>query len=159
MTIPTVEFVFVMTFLPILAVTAFLDLRDMRIPNALSLAGLLLFAVSLPFIGFDEWMLRAMIGAIVFSLCFGLFAIGWFGGGDAKILPVTSLFVPAAMLQVFMMSFAFAMTLGMIGIWLARLQFSRADASWVSMQPGAGFPMGISIAASLPLTIVFAQLL
>lgn len=152
MDLSAVEFIVLLSFLPVLIAAGYLDLRDMRIPNTLSLIGLAMFVVSLPFLGFQEWMLRASVGVAVFFICFGFFAAGWFGGGDAKILPVTTLFVPAAYLQTFMLSFATAMTLGMIGIWLVRLQFSHSQASWVSMQPGAGFPMGISIAASLPFT-------
>lgn len=140
-----------LAFLPILAATAVCDLRHMRIPNRLSWVGVALFVASLPVLGADVWSLRVLAGAAAFAICFGLFAVGWLGGGDAKILPVTFLFVPTGLLPVYLFSFSAAMVLGMVGIWLARQRLSRPDASWVSMQPGAAFPMGISIAASLPM--------
>ncbi|MEM1351680.1 MAG: SDR family NAD(P)-dependent oxidoreductase, partial [Pseudomonadota bacterium] len=138
-------------FLPILAATAVNDLRDMKIPNRLSWMGLGLFALCLPIIGWDDWGLRAIGGGIAFFVCFCLFAAGWFGGGDAKILPVTFLFVPTDLLPLYLFSFSAAMMLGMAGMWLVRTRLSQPGMIWVSLQPGAAFPMGISIAASLPL--------
>lgn len=142
-----------LAFLPILLTTAIFDLREMRIPNWLSWAGLAIFAATLPVLGLEAWFLRVVVGAAAFAVCFGLFAIGWLGGGDAKILPVTLLFVPLNILSLYMFAFSAAMLLGMVAIWLARQRFSHEDAIWVSMKPGAAFPMGISIAASLPLAL------
>lgn len=141
-------------FMPVLLVTAFFDLREMRIPNRLSWMGLAMFVCCLPVIGFEAWFVRVLIGFAAFAICFGLFSVGWLGGGDAKIFPVTILFVPATHITLFMFSFAAAMLLGMAAVWCARQFLSSPDAAWVSMQPGAAFPMGISIAASLPLALV-----
>lgn len=150
-TLSTAELVVALIFLPVLMATGYSDLRNMRIPNMLSLIGLTIFACSLPFIGLDEWLMRAAVGASCFAICFALFAVGWLGGGDAKILPVTILFVPVRFLEVFMFSFAVAMLMGMLVIWCARRRYSHPRSLWVSMQPGAAFPMGISIATALPL--------
>ena len=138
---------------PVLLMTALYDLRQMRIPNWLSWAGLAIFIVTLPVLGLQAWLMSAAVGAICFAVCFALFAVGWLGGGDAKILPVTMLFVPVSHLAVYMFAFSAAMILGMVGIWLARQRFAHENAAWVSMKPGAAFPMGISIAASLPLAV------
>jgi prepilin peptidase CpaA len=146
-------------FFPVLLATGLFDLRQMRIPNWLSWAGLALFAVCLPVLGLDEWLARSAIGGAAFMICFGLFAIGWLGGGDAKILPVTMLFVPLSHLPLYLCAFSGCMLLGMIGVWLARQQFAHPDTTWVSMKPGAAFPMGISIAASLPATVALAAVL
>ena len=153
----SIEFWIALAFLPILGATALYDLRQMRIPNFLSLAGLFLFVLCLRVLGVEAWLLRAATGFFVFILCFGLFAAGWLGGGDAKILPVTVLFVPLGHIELYMLSFSASMVLGMIGIWLVRQRLSHPEARWVSMQPGAAFPMGISIAASLPLALVASQ--
>jgi prepilin peptidase CpaA len=152
-----VDFWIVIAFLPILCATAVYDLRQMRIPNYLSLAGLFLFALCLPALGLEEWGWRALTGLFTFVLCFGLFAAGWLGGGDAKILPVTVLFVPFGHIELYMLSFSASMVLGMVGIWAVRQRLSHPQTSWVSMQPGAAFPMGISIAASLPMALIAAQ--
>ena len=91
------------------------DLPQMRIPNFLSLTGLFLFVLCLPILGGEAWLLRAATGFFTFVLCFGLFAAGWFGGGDAKILPVTVLFVPLGHIELYMLSFSASMVLGIIG--------------------------------------------
>ena len=159
LTVPAHEYWVAIAFLPILAATAFCDLRDMKIPNKLSLIGLGLFAASFPVLGYEAWLLHLVAGVCVFAVCFGLFAVGWFGGGDAKILPVTVLFVPSGLLQLYMFSFSAAMLLGMAAMWCVRQQYTNPDSSWVSLKPNAHFPMGISIAASLPLALIASRLL
>ncbi len=80
-----------------------------------------------------------------------------FGGGDAKILPVLFLFIPTPALSVYLLGFSAMMLAGMVGIFLVRQIVNRDSATWVSMKPGAGFPMGISIALSgfvLPVTLL-----
>ncbi len=153
-----VEYWMASAFLPILLATALFDLREMRIPNALSWAGLALFAFWLPFLGFEDGYYRVLAGLIAFGVCFGLFVAGWLGGGDAKIFPVTALFVPIDHMPAFLFSFAVAMVLGMVSIWCVRQRVSHPHARWVSMKPGAAFPMGISIAASLPLVLIVSLL-
>ena len=140
-------------FLPILLATAIFDLREMRIPNWLSWAGIAVFLACMPILGPDEWFSRSLVGITAFVICFGLFVVGWLGGGDAKILPVTMLYVPLSHIELFLFSFSASMILGMLAIWTARLKYSNPSAKWVSMKPGAAFPMGISIAASLPIAI------
>ena len=152
----TVDILVALVFLPVLFGTAYGDLRWMKIPNNLSLVGLTLFVCCLPFLGFETWMIRAAIGAITCVICFVLFAIGWFGGGDAKILPVTLLFVPTSHMALYLFAFSTCMVFGMLAIWLVRWRFAHPGAEWVSLQSGAAFPMGISIAASLPLMLLLA---
>lgn len=148
-----------LTILPVLLLTAMFDLRQMRIPNWLSWTGLAIFAATLPVQGFEAWALSALVGAAAFAVCFALFAVGWLGGGDAKILPVTMLFVPFNQLALYMFAFSVAMIVGMVGIWVVRQFLAHENAAWVSMKPGAAFPMGISIAASLPLALAAALII
>ena len=155
--ISTHELLAALLVTPVLAATAWSDLRRMIIPNRLSIIGLALFAASLPLLGMQSWLMHLGIGTIAFVICVGLFAAGWFGGGDAKILPVTMLFVPTALMPLYLYSFAASMLIGMVSIWAVRQRFAAPDAQWVSLQKGAAFPMGISIAAALPLTLVLAQ--
>lgn len=156
--LPHNEFWLACAFLPVLGATALYDLKQMRIPNSLSIIGVIFFAMAFPILGVEQWTLRALVGMCVFAVCFGLFAAGWFGGGDAKILPVTALFVPISLIEIYMLSFSFSMLLGMVMIWMARQLYSSPDATWVSMKPQAKFPMGISIAASLPVALLAGQI-
>lgn len=155
--ISTHELLAALLVTPVLVATAWSDLRRMIIPNRLSFIGLALFAASLPLLGMQSWLMHLGIGAVAFIICVGLFAAGWFGGGDAKILPVTILFVPITLVPLYLYSFAASMLIGMVSIWAVRQRFAAPDAQWVSLQTGAAFPMGISIAAALPLTLVLAQ--
>lgn len=71
-----------------MAIAAFTDLFEMKIPNAIPLVLLagfaafaLLLGISLPVAG-----MHLAAGLIVFFCCFALFAINVMGGGDAKLL-------------------------------------------------------------------------
>jgi prepilin peptidase CpaA len=76
-----------------LAFAAISDLLTMTIPNRVSLIMVLSFVVlaplsglSLPAIG-----MHALGAAIVFGICFALFALNVMGGGDAKLLSAAAI--------------------------------------------------------------------
>lgn len=72
---------------------AWQDGRTHRIPNALTLSGLVLALVLRAFLGFDA-VLDGFWGACVaFLIGLPLFAIGGFGGGDAKFLIALAAFL------------------------------------------------------------------
>lgn len=147
-------------YLPVLSAVGLSDLRYMKIPNKMSFWGLGIFLLAVPVIGTDTALMRLAIASIAFAICFGLFSIGWLGGGDAKILPVTLLFVPAQIMPIYpiyLVSFSICMLAGMIFVWCVRQQYLHAHSSWVFLRPGTLFPMGISIATSLPLALALAS--
>lgn len=74
--------------------SAISDASQMRISNRLSLIVLLCFAVSTPlaWAGWDVFGEHMASGLIFFLIGFALFAVGGFGGGDAKIMAATALF-------------------------------------------------------------------
>ena len=69
------------------------DLLSMTIMNRVSLVLAATFVVVAPFTGMDMQQLISHVCAfaIVLMVCFGLFAAGLMGGGDAKLLAATSL--------------------------------------------------------------------
>ena len=76
-------------FLSGLVFAAIHDVASMTIPNWVSLAFLGLFPVAAVMLG-QSWSLIGMhylAGAIALVVCFGLFSLGVFGGGDAKLIP------------------------------------------------------------------------
>ena len=152
------EFLVACSFMPVLLATACSDIRYMKIPNSYSLFALTLFLLSVPLLGLETAATRAAVAGVAFIICFGLFAAGWFGGGDAKILPATFLFVPYSILPIYLFSFSACMALGMIAMWGARRVYMSEGAAWVSMRPGAAFPMGISIAGSLPAALFIGEI-
>ncbi|SMY06121.1 prepilin peptidase [Flavimaricola marinus] len=132
--------------LPILFCAAYSDLRNLRIPNSLSLLALALFAASLPFLPLQEAGLRILAASVVFVLGFGLFAFGLFGGGDVKLLSCLMLFIPAQSLNLFAYVFSGSMLLGLVAIsvWQASPALRRQN--WAASREVGKFAMGISIA-------------
>lgn len=141
------EFVSLLLLWPVLVATGYCDLRHMRIPNELSLVAIGLFVVSAPFfLSFDMIALRVAIAAGVLAVGFVLYAFGLFGGGDLKIFSALMLFVPTETISVFFLSFSAAMLFGIALMPVLRALPRAAASGWVSLQPEARFPMGISIA-------------
>jgi prepilin peptidase CpaA len=69
------------------------DMLSMTIVNRVSLLLIGAFAVIVPFTGMElpQLMMHLAAFALVLGVCFGLFAIGAMGGGDAKLLASTAL--------------------------------------------------------------------
>lgn len=78
-----------------MAYAAASDLVTMTIPNWICLLLLAVFGLCAAMVGFgwtaSAWHLAA--GALVLVVCFGMFAAGWIGGGDAKLAAVTALWI------------------------------------------------------------------
>ncbi len=87
--------------LPLLILTAVSDLRGLKIPNALSVIALALFALTAPLLPLPEIGIRLLAALCVFAVGFLLFALRTVGGGDVKILSVLMLFIPADTLVLF----------------------------------------------------------
>ncbi len=79
----------------LLAAAALWDLASFTIPNRLCAALALLFAVFALAAGLDwstlGWHLAAGFAGL--ALGFGLFALGWIGGGDAKLFAAVALWL------------------------------------------------------------------
>jgi prepilin peptidase CpaA len=133
-----------------------MDLVTLRIRNTLVIAIGGAWLVLAPLSGFTlaELSQSAAVGAGVLAVTFTFFALGWIGGGDAKLAAVTALwFAPYEALQYF----AFASVLGGIltlvivqlrtGVvplffyrvpWIAQLHDSRAGVPYgAAMAPAA----------------------
>ncbi|MGO7541103.1 prepilin peptidase [Rhizobium ruizarguesonis] len=69
------------------------DLLTMTIPNRVSLIMVISFAVLAPLSGvaLPAIGMHALGAAIVFGICFALFALNVMGGGDAKLLSTAAL--------------------------------------------------------------------
>ncbi len=77
-----------MLFPALMAFAAASDLFTMTIPNRISLALVAGFFVLAPLtgMGVHEILNHAGAGALVLVVAFGMFAMGWVGGGDAKVV-------------------------------------------------------------------------
>lgn len=76
-----------------LALAAFSDLLEMKIPNRISAILLVSFIIISPLAGLNAVVIGLHIAAAiaVFAVCFCLFAANVMGGGDAKLLSATAI--------------------------------------------------------------------
>ena len=144
----------IMVIFPLcLAFAALSDTLTMTIPNRVSLVLLASFAIIAPFTGMDlvtyGWHFAA--GAIVFCVCFGLFAIGAMGGGDAKLLTATAVWFGLNMQLMTFLTYV-ALIGGLLTLAIVMLRSDRlAFVTWRVpgidhiLKPKSGIPYGIAI--------------
>lgn len=130
------------------------DLLTMTIPNRISLALVAGFLILAPLAGFTwaQFGQHLAIGAVVLAIGILLFAVGGFGGGDAKLLAAASLWFGLDHLGLF---------LGYVGIFggimcIVILLYRRLPLQAIALpgwaerlhSPKSGVPYGIAISAS-----------
>lgn len=136
-----------------LAFAALSDTLTMTIPNRVSLVLLASFTIIAPFTGMDlvtlGWHFAA--GAIVFGVCFGLFAFGAMGGGDAKLLTATAVWFGLSMQLMTFLTYV-AVIGGLLTLAIVMLRSERlAFVTWRVpgmdhiLKPKGGIPYGIAI--------------
>jgi prepilin peptidase CpaA len=135
-----------MAIAPLLIAVAYFDLRYLRIPNLLSIAGFAAFIVFAAVYPPADLLPRLAVAATVFLLGVAGFALRLLGGGDVKFLPVLMLFVPLHLLVSFGNVFSASLLLGVALVALLRRLPGIADAGWASFGGRGKFPMGVSIA-------------
>jgi prepilin peptidase CpaA len=132
-----------------------IDLLTMTIPNRVSLTLVTAFPVAAALIGMD-WITFAShlsAGALMLAVGIGMFARGWLGGGDAKLLAAAALWLGFEHLAGYLLLVAIA------GGALALLILSYRNwvpPAWMLGQAWAmrlhdrkvGIPYGIALAAA-----------
>ena len=85
-------FIFQAGFVFLVSYAAISDYRRLKIPNWISLA---LCGAFLPyaaiFVSGPQFLGHVAAGGIVFAIAIALYALGWFGGGDVKLLGAVAL--------------------------------------------------------------------
>lgn len=144
-----------LTVFPALVIVAALrDLTSFTIPNWISAALALAFlpAALLAGLSGSAMGLHALVGLVGFVAAVAMFALGWIGGGDAKLFAAATLWLgwPAAGAFTLVTGLAGgALAVGLLGI---RSDWVRAHVSsapgWARrlMEPGAPAPYGVAIA-------------
>jgi prepilin peptidase CpaA len=138
-----------------MAFAASSDLLTMTISNRISLAlagGFLLLAL-ITGIGLTAFGMHLAAGALVLAVCFGFFAMGWIGGGDAKLAAATALWFGFDHLLdylIYASLFGGALTLLFIQFRRLPLPDPLARQKWILRlhESGAGVPYGIALAAA-----------
>jgi prepilin peptidase CpaA len=136
-----------------MALAAATDLLTMKIPNRLSAAlALGYFAAALVArVPLYDVALHTLCGAAMLVLTFGLFSLGWIGGGDAKLAAATALWLGWTPLADYGLSSAIAGGGLTVVILMARriaLPSFLASQAWIARLHNAktGIPYGIALA-------------
>lgn len=152
----TVGFVFAMVY------AGLVDLTTMRIRNSLVLVLFAGYVVLAPLAGFtlEEVAWSAAIAAGLLMVSFVFFACGWMGGGDAKLLAVTALWLGFEQVPNFLVYtalFGGALTLVVLQLRLVGLPAFLGRKPWIMrlQSDRTGIPYGVAI--TLAALVVFPQ--
>lgn len=128
------------------------DAMSFTIPNRISLLLFIAFVVLVPFsdLTLAEIGSHVMVGFLMLVVGFILFARGYFGGGDAKIIAVASLWLGpeyTGMFVLFAAIYGGALSVIVLKIYQTPLPSFLANQKWlVNYQTGtAAVPYGIAI--------------
>ncbi|MFN0114980.1 MAG: prepilin peptidase [Paracoccaceae bacterium] len=140
------ELIPLLAALPLLALAAWRDLRSLRIPDALSVAVLVMAIAFLIAMRPDDLLVRIAVAASVFAVGFVLFGAGLVGGGDVKLLPAFLLMVPVRD----HLGFALALSAGILVSVALIAGLRRVPGGWKrgfrSLSARGGLPLGLAIA-------------
>ena len=138
------------------------DLTTMRIRNNLCLWLFASYAVLAPFVGFtaEQIAWSAAFAAGLLAVSFILFAFGWMGGGDGKLLAVTALWLGVDHAPAFLIYtglFGGALTLAVLQLRLVGLPAFLGSRPWITrlQSDNSGVPYGVAI--TLAALVVFPQ--
>ena len=140
-------------FPALMAYAATSDLLTMTIPNRVSLVlvvGFLALALASG-MSPEDILAHVGAGAVVLVVAFGCFAMGWVGGGDAKVAAAASLWFGFAHLLnylVYASLFGGALTLLLLQFRQWPLPHALASQGWLSRLHAkeSGIPYGIALA-------------
>ncbi len=142
-------------FPALVIVAAIKDATSFTIPNWISLVLVAAFApVALACgVTLSEMGLAVGVGVVALLAGMAMFALGWIGGGDAKLLAASALWLgwPAVMPFVLITALCGgALAVGLLGlrsVWLRPL--AEHGPAWVGRlaTPGAAAPYGVAICA------------
>ena len=147
--------------LPLMGLTAWFDLRHLRIPNGLALAVLAVFLVTgLWGLPLETYLWRLGAGAVVLAAGFALFAAGLVGGGDAKMAAALAPFVAAEDVAPLLLLYA-AVTLALLlALRLAMRLVTHRATGWRAIDQYARparervFPMGLILAVTMVVHLI-----
>ncbi len=138
-----------------MAFAAATDLFTMTVPNRIALALVAAFFLLAPMVGlgWSEIGLHVLVGLAALAVAFGLFAMGWIGGGDAKLFATTTLWLGPQILLTYSLTTALiggALTLTLLAWRNLPLPASFAGQGWLVRLHDAkqGIPYGIALAAA-----------
>ena len=144
----TLGWILLALFWLLLAAAAIGDLKSLRISNLLSLAVLVvatalwLFVREAP----GPWWQHLASFAIMLAVGFGLFSMGWIGGGDAKLAAAAAILFSLGELAFYAIAITFIGALLTILMVLLRKMGLGVSTSWKGLEKGKLIPYGVAIA-------------
>lgn len=155
----------------LLVAAAVFDLTSFTIPNIVPAAMILLFAAFLVYtviaghsLSWNQTAMHVMAGVIGLGVGMGMFALGWVGGGDAKLFAVATLWLGwDALYEYTVLATLLGGVLTIALILLRRIVLPRilADQPWLArLADGkSGVPYGVALSMAalivLPNTELF----
>jgi prepilin peptidase CpaA len=140
---------------PVLVIVGGLrDATSYTIPNWISLALTAAFPIAALALGapLTAIGISFAVGAAALVMGMGMFALGWIGGGDAKLFAAAALWLgwPASLSYLLITGIAGgALAVGLLGLRSAHVRpFVPAGPAWLSRlaEPGENVPYGVAIA-------------
>lgn len=164
-----IDFALLLTFPAMMALAGWLDLLTMTIPNRVSLVLVALFPLAAVGAGLEATAIAGHVaaGALMLGVGILMFARGWLGGGDAKLLAAASLWLGLEHLPGYILLVA---VLGGLLALLVIFYRQLAPPMWACSQAWAmrlhdskvGIPYGVALAVAglwvYPSTILFSGL-
>lgn len=132
-----------------------MDIFTMTIPNKISLALVIAFCLLAPIagLGLTEIATHFGAGTLTLLVSLGLFTKGWIGGGDAKLMSATALWLGFDHLLPYILIASVAggaLTLLLLFARKLPLPMILARIEWISRlhNPQQGIPYGLALAAA-----------
>jgi prepilin peptidase CpaA len=154
----TVVMILKFAFIGLLVLCAAWDLYKLKIPNVFTVALALLFVIAAGVSGGSVgWLGHIVAGGAVFAFGALLFRFGYVGGGDVKLSAVMALWMGTGLIAPFLLlTAAFGLLAALVLRVVAPVVFAVAarllPASFPAvprvLQPGAGIPYGVPLAAA-----------
>ena len=141
-----------LVFAGVIFIAMAFDMWSRRIPNMISVALVVLFAVAAG-VAWDQvdWWSHIGFGLGMFLLGAILFYIGWFGGGDVKLLGALSLWMGLPLAAEYLMLVGLAGGIAALVILVLRRVIKPFVAAWDKrglrvpeiLSPGGSLPYGV----------------
>lgn len=157
-------FIIVVIFASAMFMAAFKDATTMTIPNWISLFLIAGFFVVIPFVwpGWADFGTHLLVGLTFFAAGFAMFAFGWLGGGDAKLMAATGLWwqwLDAASYVLTTTLIGAALAFGLIiGRKFIPVRVLTAPWAYKMFKDETKMPYGLALAAGALLTLPQSQI-
>ena len=157
----------ILTFAFLMLIAAWTDVMKFTIPNWIPAVLIAAWAVSAPFLGlsWSEAGLSGVVFAVTLGLGMALWAPGWLGGGDVKLIAAGALWFGWPDVMVFVLGAALAGGILAVALLALRrvvpvLPLSPEVIGKTALADGAPAPYAVAIAAgalfALPQSAIFA---